>query len=89
MLAYFVHFVNHRQFTTANGTSRWGVGGFLISYNPSTNVLSNYASAAQYADLAERYEADEIMATRVMWLKLAATKKLTKTTVKVTKKFLV
>ena len=29
-----------------------------LSYNPSTNVLSTTASQAQYADLAERYEAD-------------------------------
>jgi len=30
-----------------------------LSYNPSTNVLSTTASAAQYADLAEMYAADE------------------------------
>jgi len=30
-----------------------------LSYNPSTNVLSTTASQAQYADLAERYAADE------------------------------
>jgi len=29
-----------------------------LSYNPSTNVLSTTASQAQYADLAERYQAD-------------------------------
>jgi len=29
-----------------------------ITYNPSTNVLSTVASAARYADLAERYAAD-------------------------------
>jgi hypothetical protein len=29
-----------------------------LSYNPSTNVLSTTASAAQYADLAEMYAAD-------------------------------
>jgi len=29
-----------------------------LSYNPSTNVLSTTASAAQYADLAERYTSD-------------------------------
>lgn len=29
-----------------------------LSYNPSTNVLTTTASQAQYADLAERYEAD-------------------------------
>lgn len=30
-----------------------------ISYNPSTNILSTIASSARYADLAERYEADQ------------------------------
>ena len=29
-----------------------------LTYNPSTNVLSTTASAAQYADLAERYQSD-------------------------------
>ena len=29
-----------------------------LSYNPSTNVLATTASQAQYADLAERYEAE-------------------------------
>ena len=29
-----------------------------LSYNPSTNVLSTTASSAQYADVAERFEAD-------------------------------
>jgi hypothetical protein len=29
-----------------------------LSYNPSTNVLSTTASAAQYADLAEKYTSD-------------------------------
>ena len=29
-----------------------------LSYNPSTNVLSTTASAAQYSDLAERFHAD-------------------------------
>jgi len=32
-----------------------------LSYNPSTNVLSTTASAAQYADVAERFEADAPM----------------------------
>jgi len=31
-----------------------------IKYNPSTNILSTVASSALYADLAERYEADDI-----------------------------
>ena len=30
-----------------------------LTYNPSTNVLSTTASSAQYADLAERYTADQ------------------------------
>ena len=30
-----------------------------LSYNPSTNVLSTTASQAQYADLAEKYTADQ------------------------------
>ena len=30
-----------------------------LTYNPSTNVLSTTASQAQYADLAERYTADQ------------------------------
>ena len=30
-----------------------------FNYNPSTNVLNVTATAAQYADLAERYEADD------------------------------
>ena len=33
-----------------------------LSYNPSTNVLSTTASSAQYADVAERFEADAPMA---------------------------
>ena len=33
-----------------------------LSYNPSTNVLSTTASAAQYADLAEIYVADQELA---------------------------
>jgi hypothetical protein len=32
-----------------------------LSYNPSTNVLTTTASAAQYADVAERFEADAPM----------------------------
>jgi hypothetical protein len=32
-----------------------------LSYNPSTNVLSTTASSAQYADVAERFEADAPM----------------------------
>ena len=32
-----------------------------LSYNPSTNVLSTTASAAQYADVVERFEADAPM----------------------------
>ena len=32
-----------------------------LSYNPSTNVLSTTASQAQYADVAERFEADAPM----------------------------
>ena len=31
-----------------------------LTYNPSTNVLSTTASAAQYADLAERYTTDAV-----------------------------
>jgi hypothetical protein len=31
-----------------------------LTYNPSTNLLTTTASAARYADLAERYEADAI-----------------------------
>jgi hypothetical protein len=30
-----------------------------LNYNPSTNVLSTTASAAQYADLAEKYTTDQ------------------------------
>ena len=29
-----------------------------LTYNPSTNVISSTAAAAQYSDLAERFEAD-------------------------------
>ena len=32
-----------------------------LTYNPSTNVIASTASAAQYADLAELYSADEII----------------------------
>ena len=32
-----------------------------LTYNPSTNVLSTLASSAQYADVAERFEADAPM----------------------------
>jgi hypothetical protein len=31
-----------------------------ITYNPSSNILTTTASAARYADLAERYEADAV-----------------------------
>ena len=42
--------------TTGNQAPHTDIAG--ISYNASTNVLSTTASQAQYADLAERYEAD-------------------------------
>ena len=62
--------------TTANGLRTDGG----ISYNPSTNVLSTTASTAQYADLAERYEADEIMQPGDV-VKIGGNKEITKTTV--------
>ena len=34
-----------------------------LKYNPSTNVIASTASAAQYADVAERFEADAPMET--------------------------
>jgi len=76
-LEHFVTFVNSNDSsTTANGLRTDGG----ISYNPSTNVLSTIASAAQYADLAERYEADEIMESGDV-VKIGGDKEITKTTV--------
>ena len=34
-----------------------------LKYNPSTNVIASTASSAQYADVAERFEADAPMET--------------------------
>lgn len=42
---------NQRLYTTST-----------FSFNPSTNVLNATATAARYADLAERYESDEVYA---------------------------
>jgi len=74
--AYFVTFVNSQDSSTTANSLKVDGG---ISYNPSTNVLSTTASAAQYADLAERYEADEIMEPGDV-VKIGGDKEITKTT---------
>lgn len=51
---FFVPFLN----TTSNTSTVLVDNG--IKYNPSTNVLFTIASSALYADLAERYEADNV-----------------------------
>ena len=74
--SYFVTFVNSQDSsTTANALK---VDGGL-SYNPSTNILSTTASAAQYSDLAERYEADQPMEPGDV-VKIGGNKEITKTT---------
>ena len=74
--SYFLTFVNSQDSsTTANALK---VDGGL-SYNPSTNILATTASAAQYSDLAERYEADEPMQPGTV-VKIGGNKEITKTT---------
>lgn len=74
--SYFLTFVDSQDSsTTANALK---VDGGL-SYNPSTNILATTASAAQYSDLAERYEADEPMETGDV-VKIGGDKEITKTT---------
>lgn len=51
---FYVPFVN----TTSGSVSYYTNNG--IAYNPSSGVLNTIASAAQYADLAERYHSDNI-----------------------------
>ena len=73
---YFLTLVNSQDSsTTANALK---VDGGL-SYNPSTNILSTTASAAQYSDLAERYEADQPMEPGDV-VKIGGDKEITKTT---------
>lgn len=49
------HYVTFVDAATGNENIRTDTN---LTYNPSTNVLSTTASAAQYADLAELYSAD-------------------------------
>lgn len=74
--SYFLTFVDSQDSsTTANALK---VDGGL-SYNPSTNILATTASAAQYSDLAERYEADQPMEPGDV-VKIGGDKEITKTT---------
>jgi len=50
------HYVTFVDAATGNENIRTDTN---LTYNPSTNVLGTTASAAQYADLAERYSADQ------------------------------
>jgi hypothetical protein len=75
-LEHFVTFVNSSDSSTTANALRTDGG---ISYNPSTNVLSTIASQANYADLAERYEADQPMEAGDV-VKIGGDKEITKTT---------
>jgi hypothetical protein len=50
------HYITFTDAATGNENVRTDTN---LTYNPSTNVLTTTASAAQYSDIAERYEADE------------------------------
>ena len=50
------HYITFVDSATGNEAVRTDTN---LTYNPSTNVLTTTASAAQYSDIAERYEADE------------------------------
>ena len=50
------HYITFVDAATGNENVRTDTN---LTYNPSTNVLTTTASAAQYSDIAERYEADE------------------------------
>jgi hypothetical protein len=52
------HYITFTDAATGNENVRTDTN---LTYNPSTNVLTTTASAAQYSDIAERYEADEEM----------------------------
>lgn len=75
-LEHFVTFVNSSDSSSTANALRTDGG---LSYNPSTNVLSTTASAAQYSDLAERYEADQPMEPGDV-VKIGGDKEITKTT---------
>ena len=75
-LEHFVTFVNSSDSSSTANALRTDGG---LSYNPSTNVLSTTASAAQYSDLAERYEADQPMQPGDV-VKIGGDKEITKTT---------
>ena len=74
--SYFLTFVNSQDSSTTANSLKVDGG---LSYNPSTNILATTASAAQYSDLAERYEADEPMQPGTV-VKIGGTKEITKTT---------
>jgi hypothetical protein len=52
------HYITFVDAATGNENVRTDTN---LTYNPSTNVLTTTASAAQYADVAERFEADAPM----------------------------
>jgi hypothetical protein len=52
------HYITFTDAATGNENVRTDTN---LTYNPSTNVLTTTASAAQYADVAERFEADAPM----------------------------
>jgi hypothetical protein len=53
--SFFIPFVDTQD---SSSTAQTLVIDGGLSYNPSTNILDTTATAAQYADLAERFEAD-------------------------------